>query len=1030
MCVGELVESQLFFDRAVVRSSASFDIMNASNRGSQNYLQRLVDREAELPTRCDNGWTRTLLVLASIWVGITAYARSCQVATACVSTFGRVQCTPFTLGGALSACSVRACALKSQGSNDLVYMSNVLKATLGDSATSTTSSTSSSVTSATSATSVAAMGALSSSVANSIKSTDGGMLRNTKWLDHAFEGASQLSTSASDEVKLRNILDWQERQSCSPGQSQRSSSTSCTSIATTPYGLTLAAMDTDTTLLETRACGVWSKAVRTGCGSCARQYFTLQSGVQNEEARWRATFERLQLRGGSRGPAGTLMGRCVALRREGTASIAATMHLSYRLLRARMPPLTTISNVLRAIGQLSGYGCNSLVRVGPTVDIQGVSVQLANMAPASNIAEALQMVNEDDALRKSLVMREVLSLSPVMTSADGFPIESLWENTGLTTANRDEYDACYLENIGYLDLVFRSSGTDVEAWHMEQILYGVRGVGLQPDEQALFKNGNFEGLVYLKRLLCLLHYDDATVPGGQLLDAKDRSLGAFGKEVATAVVQSSVAMCVRSLAEAVNEGLGGSATSGSTGQTIGGSTGTTTGTTTGSAANVVSFGSSALGRVHPLRQRGSGGEHAVGLRINATRFEDEPRVTREALLSAWKQPTVMVVGMEEEAALERQFMELQNAPHHLVDAPSVGEAPDVFDEVMRSPTRLEYTKSALVTVNDLRTNADPNAYTRTMSQCGALVRFVAPISMDRAAFRARFTKRILTRLEGLFESLRTQMIRTVRGMSTLFKDVSLIENAFLNVKVNIPGATRDDSIMFGGGSTSTTVDTTDNKGNKDNTDAYESQWQIDASNGAFRTDDGVLLNMLDSARATKRILLDHAVSDDIKDPCELPPLYDAQIVNAYYLYPSNCIVMFLGMATDNILNDGYDDSTLLSRYVWVLAHELAHASTWSRRFQQPYELLLSLYGPNAKEEGLADILAAIAVTKAAGLTNAYTILLNVAQVFCVSNAAPLPLVQMFGSHPPSSERATLACTSIQLSYERDEIDVNCVPPSN
>jgi hypothetical protein len=289
--------------------------------------------------------------------------------------------------------------------------------------------------------------------------------------------------------------------------------------------------------------------------------------------------------------------------------------------------------------------------------------------------------------------------------------------------------------------------------------------------------------------------------------------------------------------------------------------------------------------------------------------------------------------------------------------------------------------------------------------------------MDRAAFQARFTKRMLTRLEGLFDLLRKKMLQTVSQMSDVFKDVSLIEDAFLNVRVSIPGATQSDSATFGGRVSSVS-------GTMDNTDAYELQWQTDVQQGAFRSSDGVLLNLLDSARATKRQLLDHALDDEVKDPCELPPLYDAQLVNAYYMYPSNCIVMFLGMATDNVLNDGYDDATLLSRYGWILAHELAHASMWSRRVQQPYEQLLQRYGSFAKEEGLADILAAVATTKASGHTNAYTTLLNVAQVFCVSDVAS-PLEHLLSSHPSSSNRASLACQSIQNAYERGQLDVSC-----
>ena len=924
------------------------------------YLNRLIDRETDLPTRCDNGWTRTLLVLASIWVGIVAYARSCEVATRCASTFGTVTCAPFTLGGALSACSMRACALKSQGSTDLNYMSMILSNELNSGAPTD--------------------GTIVSQVRSALDAEVGSdaLLRNTKWLSHAYKGASTLQVGSSKQAKLRHIIESEKSGDCQPGQWKHGAA--CTSIPTTPLGLTETAMDKgQLASLETRACGVWSSSVRRRCTSCPRQYFTLQPSLYDEAARWESTYERLQLRGGSRGPAGTLMTRCVALRQGGTASIVATMQLSYNLLKQWMPPLDTVSGVLRAIGQLSGYGCNSLVRVGTTVGMQGVSVQLANMASINEVEASLNMMNQANARRTSLIMNEILSLSPVTTNANGLPTSSIWEGTGFSTPHRDQYDACHIESIAGQQHV-------PQAWHVRQLLYGARGVDMV--DTKLFDGQTFSSLVYLRRLLCLLSYDsqsDAILP--------EVTLGTFGKQVVAALVDSSIAMCVRSMGEALNTGI----------RTV---------------QRSVEVSSSALGRVHPIRN--AAGEHAVGALMNTTRFEASPLITREAVLSNWKRPSVVVIDLEQETTLKETTEE---------NVSSTEEASDVYDDVMRSPTSQEYTSSALVTVNSLnglnglnglnqlRSTQTQDVASVTTAQCGALVGFVAPTSMDRAAFQARFTKRMLTRLEGLFDSLRTKMLQAVHQMSNVFKDVSLIEYAFLNVRVSIPGATQSDSATFGGRMSSVS-------GTVDNTDAYELQWQSDLTNGAFRSSDGVLLNLLESARATKRLLLDHAIDDEIKDPCELPPLYDAQLVNAYYMYPSNCIVMFLGMATDNVLNDGYDDATLLSRYGWVLAHELAHASMWSRRFQQPYEQLLQGYGPFAKEEGLADILAAVATTKAAGRTNAYTTLLNVAQVFCVSDIAS-PLDHLLSSHPSSTNRASLACQSIQGAYERGELDVSC-----
>jgi len=991
------------------------------------YLQRLVDRETELPSRCDNGWTRTLLVLASIWVAVTAYARSCQVATRCTSTYGAVECTPFTLGGSLSACSVRACALKSKGSNNLAYMSKVLSYALDEKRM--PDAMTMSATSATSASndlhsnSVYQLDQIVPRDASTglISRKDGGaLLQNPQWLRHIYglDSSHPWLSFGTETDKLRAFLNMEEQGSCKPGQVVDAKFGRCVAAPTTPKGLVQAAMDfsassesssrSSASSLEQRACGQWSAAIRKVCVGCPRQYFTLQNSPLDEDLRWHTTYQRLQLRGGSRTLAGVLMDRCIALRQEGTPSIAANIQLSYKLLLQRLAvsdSLQTVGGVLNSIGELSSYGCNSLVRVGTSVGLQGVSVQVANMDPPVDIVEALRLVNEQDALRKSLVMQEVLDWFPRTTNDNGLPMTSIWEGSGLTTTHRAKYDACYIEKMP-------RNKWSPSKWHMEKILRGVRGVDLKPSEKDLFENNQFGSLVHLRRLLCLLSKGSPA----QSDEDEDFALGPFANEVATAVVQSTAAMCVRSMGEALHQGLEGleDSTSPSLAQF--------SESMQLSTATRDRFASFALGRVHPEQHDG---EHALGLPpgMNTTRFEGDSKLSYESMVSqfGWNRPSVVVIDWAKQTELQTTQATTQ-APHP-TEQRSSDALPDVFDSIMRSPTEREYEKSALVTVDNAASQAlsmlamgsanDKKALSTT--QCGAIVSFVAPMSMDRAAFEARFTNRVLRRLEALFASLRSQMVQVVRDLSSVFVDVPSIEDAFSTVRVSIPGATPADSVQFGG----------QGRSGRSTANA-ETRAQIAFETGLNNVD-GVLMNMLDSGRATKREMLEHAVSDEVKDPCELPPLYDAQLVNAYYMYPSNCIVMFLGLATDSVLNDAYDDATLLSRYGWVLAHELAHASVWSRRYSRAYGDLLQHYTSSAREEGLADFLATVATTKAAGHENAYTTLLNVAQVFCVSDIAPPPFGNAGASHPSPTQRASKACRTIQDAYLRGLSRIKCVP---
>eukprot|EP00966_Prymnesium_polylepis_P072546 1684165-Prymnesium_polylepis.1 len=60
------------------------------------------------------------------------------------------------------------------------------------------------------------------------------------------------------------------------------------------------------------------------------------------------------------------------------------------------------------------------------------------------------------------------------------------------------------------------------------------------------------------------------------------------------------------------------------------------------------------------------------------------------------------------------------------------------------------------------------------------------------------------------------------------------------------------------------------------------------------------------------------------DPCDHPPFASATTLNAYMVPALKCSVILLGMTKRPWMDASYDDESLMSRGVAVIAHELAH----------------------------------------------------------------------------------------------------------
>ena len=165
--------------------------------------------------------------------------------------------------------------------------------------------------------------------------------------------------------------------------------------------------------------------------------------------------------------------------------------------------------------------------------------------------------------------------------------------------------------------------------------------------------------------------------------------------------------------------------------------------------------------------------------------------------------------------------------------------------------------------------------------------------------------------------------------------------------------------------------------------------------------DGLFTMALKQSRA---LFLDRIVGLSLQraDPCDHPPLYSATTINAYMIPSLKCSVLFLGMAHRPWLDSQYDDESLMSRGLLIIAHELAHL-TLNTPYKTPqYQNLLRHYRASTHGEAIADVVAAMGIVNIEAASRD-RVLSHHCQLWC----ARTPLGWTYNpsaSHPENNER--------------------------
>ena len=143
------------------------------------------------------------------------------------------------------------------------------------------------------------------------------------------------------------------------------------------------------------------------------------------------------------------------------------------------------------------------------------------------------------------------------------------------------------------------------------------------------------------------------------------------------------------------------------------------------------------------------------------------------------------------------------------------------------------------------------------------------------------------------------------------------------------------------------------------------------------------------------------LSYDAADPCDHPPFHSSITLNAYIIPSLKCSVLFLGMAHRPWLDAQYSDTSLLSRGMMIIAHELSHLTLNTQYIAGPYQELLKRYRTSTYSEAIADVVAALGTVSMG--TDRDTLLMHYCQLWC----ARVPLrwsASPHSSHPENNER--------------------------
>ena len=313
-------------------------------------------------------------------------------------------------------------------------------------------------------------------------------------------------------------------------------------------------------------------------------------------------------------------------------------------------------------------------------------------------------------------------------------------------------------------------------------------------------------------------------------------------------------------------------------------------------------------------------------------------------------------------------------------------------------TRNEIDPQMLEEVNNVTMhNATSASFSQLVSssfsdpdlQCSSYVSKLFPDALDAEKFSIIYTGDLYTKMEILTRRIQKGVSDAVRENETIRKvlqDPDLVADDIMKVRLRIPGAPRrtwagaDRNLPF----------------------------------ALFDSKDSFFKMVLKQARS---LFLDRQslLVFDSTDVCDGPSVMDSMTANAY-IYPSiQCSYYLLGLSLRPFLDAAFDEESLLSRFGYVYAHELAHSTLNTPWINSELEKLLHRYTPNTYSEAIADIVAGMGLMRSnqdsAYQLSAERLCGHVAQSWCARVGSSYYSI-LSGVHPLANQRGDYFCETL------------------
>ena len=263
-------------------------------------------------------------------------------------------------------------------------------------------------------------------------------------------------------------------------------------------------------------------------------------------------------------------------------------------------------------------------------------------------------------------------------------------------------------------------------------------------------------------------------------------------------------------------------------------------------------------------------------------------------------------------------------------ASGLGRLREVDDEVTSAGSLFNATTLTLVHAIDDVSSSDSSDH-----GCLYLMRSVFSDEVEEARFDATVPRELYDRLETLVAVVRDgiRLAAYSEPVHRVLNNASLFADRAANTEVRIVGAPRG-------------------------------TWAGLARpipRPEIHSSDGMFVMIMKQARAS---FMDEVVFvglGDTTSPCDHAPLSSQTAWNAYILRDLDCSVYFLGIMHRPMADAAYDDATLFSRVLHVVAHEMGHVAESVGWSDSELFRILHHYHPDTFTEAFADVVGAVAV---------------------------------------------------------------------